>query len=174
MATSPLIFEVGALLRGATMPEHKVQRGPAPQRIGAAMIAIEEGSDMEVDATLTPLGEGIMVDGVVKAQLAGQCVRCLTGLAPTQEFTLNEVFAASADFIQGDESDEDDVPIVDGDQINLLQTLIDVAGLELPFNPVCEYFGLTCGAEDVPAPDGISGEEDDRPDPRWAGLEKFK
>ncbi|MFV8380460.1 DUF177 domain-containing protein [Corynebacterium hindlerae] len=156
------------------MPEHRTQTGPSPQRIGAEMIAIAEGEDVVVDATLTPLGEGIMVDAVVKAPLTGQCVRCLNPLAPTQEFHINEVFAVSADFIQGDESDEDDVPMVEGDQIDLLQSIIDAAGLELPFNPVCEYFDLQCGAEDVPAPDGISGEEDDRPDPRWAGLEKFK
>ena len=36
-------------------------------------------------------------------------------------------------------------------------------------------FGAEC-REDTPAPDGISeeAEDEDRPDPRWAGLEKFK
>lgn len=172
--TSPFIFNVATLVRGGVMPEQRTQTGPAPQRIGAEMIAIAEGTEVVVDATLTPLGEGIMVDAVVKAQLSGQCVRCLTPLSPEQEFHINEVFAASENFIQGEDSDDDDVPQVEGDCIDLLQSVIDVTGLELPFNPVCEDFDMECGDDEVPEPDGISGEDDDRPDPRWAGLEKFK
>lgn len=175
--TSPFVFNVAALLRGSGMPEQRTQTGPSPERIGLSMIAIEKDAPVTVDATLTPLGEGIMVDAVVTATLAGQCARCLTGLKPEQDFKINEVFAASEDFIQGDEAgdDEDEIPMVEHDQIDLLQSVIDVVGLELPFNPTCEEFGIECLQDDVPAPDGVSGEdEDELPDPRWAGLEKFK
>lgn len=172
--TSPLVFNVAALLRGANMPEQRTQTGPATERMGIEMIAIEPGTDLAVDATLTPLGGGIMVDAVVKAQLTGQCSRCLATLTPPYEVSVNEVFAASEDFIQGEDGDDEDLPEVVGDTIDLTQTVIDAVGLDLPFNPTCEYFDLECGDEDVPAPDGVSGEEDDRPDPRWAGLEKFK
>lgn len=173
--TSPFIFDCATLLRGGMMPEQRTQTGPAPVRIGVAMIGIEEGSEVTVDATLTPLGEGIMVDADVHAQLTGQCSRCLVQLDPEQTFHINEVFAASPDFIQGDEADDDEDPLpeVKDNLIDLLQTVIDAVGLELPFNPTCAEFGLECASDDVPEPDGVSGEED-RPDPRWAGLEKFK
>lgn len=172
---SPLVFNVTALLRGSGMPEQRTQTGVSEERIGVAMIAVEPGTELTVDATLTPLGEGIMVDATVSSTLTGQCSRCLTELHPAYEVTVNEVFAASEDFIQGDAGDdEDEIPQVVGDDINLTQSVIDAAGLDLPFNPTCEYFGLDCGDDEVPAPDGVSGEEDDRPDPRWAGLEKFK
>lgn len=158
------------------MPEHTVRTGPSPARIGASMIAIEEGQDVTVEATLTPLGEGILVDADITADLGGQCARCLGQLDTTRTFHINEVFSASPDFIQGEDSgdDEDEVPEVVDNRIDLLQSVIDTVGLELPFSPTCESLGLDCIAEDVPEPDGISGEEDSRPDPRWAGLEKFK
>lgn len=157
------------------MPETRTQTGPCPERIGVQMIAIEPGTPITVEATLTPLGEGIMVDAVVKTQLKGQCSRTLVDLQPDYEVSINEVFAATDTFIQGDDADdEDEIPMVVGDDIDLTQTVIDAVGLDLPFNPTCEYFGLESGDADVPAPDGVSGEEEDRPDPRWAGLEKFK
>ncbi|MDU0477996.1 YceD family protein [Staphylococcus chromogenes] len=174
--TSPFIFDCATMLRGGTMPEQRTQTGPSPVRIGAAMIAIAKDSDVTVAATLTPLGEGIMVDADVTATLTGECVRCLTELAPEQTFHISEVFAASPDFIQGDEAgdDEDELPEVVDNRIDLLQSVIDAVGLELPFSPACDSFGLDCAEGDVPEPDGVSGEENDLVDPRWAGLEKFK
>ncbi|AKK03453.1 YceD family protein [Corynebacterium epidermidicanis] len=174
--TSPFIFDCAALLRGGLMPETRTQTGPSPARIGIAMMAIDEGEEVSVAATLTPLGEGIMVDADVTAKLTGQCARCLDALHPERTFHINEVFAASADFIQGDDpdSEEDELPMVVDNRIDLLQSVIDVVGLELPFNPTCQDFGLECSDDEVPAPDGVSGEENDLIDPRWAGLEKFK
>lgn len=174
--TSPFIFDCAALLRSGTMPETRTQTGPSPVRIGAAMIAIAEGREVRVAATLTPLGEGIMVDADVVAELSGQCSHCLAELHPEQTSHISEVFAASPDFIQGDDADEDEdeLPQVEDNRINLLQSVIDTVVLELPFNPTCETFGLECTSDDVPEPDGISGEENDLVDPRWAGLEKFK
>lgn len=168
---SPFVFNCAAVMSGSGMPQHITQTGPSPERIGLPMIAIDSGSEVTVDATLTSLGSGIMVDATVSAQLSGQCSRCLAELHPMQEFHIHEVFSASDSFIQGAEADdEEDVPSVVDDQIDILQSVVDVAGLELPFNPVCEG---DCAESDVPAPDGIAGEEDNLPDPRWAGLEKF-
>ncbi|AHI23109.1 YceD family protein [Corynebacterium vitaeruminis] len=169
--TSPFVFDVGALLRSG-IPEVKTQEGPSPVRIGPAMIAIPESAPVTVHATLTSLGDAVMVDAQVTATLEGECVRCLKRLNPATEISVNAVFAASEDFITGDEAgeDEDELPMVVDDHIDLLQTVIDEAGLTLPFNPTCE--GGCEGDGDVPEPDGVSGEEE-RTDPRWAGLEKF-
>ncbi|MCQ9351660.1 YceD family protein [Corynebacterium sp. 153RC1] len=169
---NPFVFEVGQLLRSG-MPETLTQEGPAPQRIGPAMIAIPEGAEVRIDAALTPLGEAVMADATLHATLQGQCSRCLTALSPEVDLSINEVFAASEDFIQGEaaEEDEDELPVVLNDTIDLLQSFLDEAGLNLPFNPVCEG---GCEHGDVPEPDGVSGETQGQPtDPRWAGLEKF-
>lgn len=168
---SPFIFDVGAIMRRG-MAETVTQQGPSPVRIGPAMIAIEESAPVSVEATLTPLGDAVMADATVTATLTGECVRCLKPLHPETQIHVNVVFAASEDFITGDEAgdDEDELPMVDNDHIDLVQAVIDEAGLSLPFNPTCE--GGCEENSDVPAPDGISGEEE-RTDPRWAGLEKF-
>ncbi|MDY3127752.1 MAG: YceD family protein [Corynebacterium sp.] len=169
--SSPFTFDVAQLLH-ETMPEQRTQVGPTPERIGLEMIAVPQGGEVTVDATLTPLGEGILVDAHVTGTLEGQCARCLRDLHPQLDISVSQVFSASDDFIGGDpaESDEDEIPQVVGNSIDLLQTVIDEAGISLPFAPSC---GQTC---DVDTPEGvttgISGEEE-RLDPRWSGLEKF-
>ena len=175
--TSPFVFDVAELLRGPGLPVQESNTGQSPVRVGVPMIAVDEGAEVTVDATLTPLGEGVMVDATVTAPLTGQCSRCLRDLSAERSFTFNEVFSASESFIQGDAVDpeDDEVPAIVNDRLDTLQTFIDAAVLELPFNPTCEdILGEECEDNDVPLPDGISGEEDqDRVDPRWAGLEKF-
>lgn len=179
--SSPFIFNVATLLHGGTsasMPVQRTQTGPTPVRIGPEMIAVPEGGQVSVDATLTPLGEGVLVDADVSARLAGQCARCLRELDRQLDVHVSRVFSASPDFITGEEDGEDhegsgdEVPELIGDELDLLQTVIDEVVLTLPFSPTCEG-GCPAEGSDVPAPDGVSGEEGERVDPRWSGLEKF-
>lgn len=177
MATNPFVFDVADVLRGDGLPKTLTYTGPSPSRIGPEMIAIPEGAEVEVEATITPLGSGVIVDATATAQLQGQCVRCLRPLTPTETLTVSQVFSGGDDFITGDAEDDadagsgDDVPRIVDDTVDLEQAFVDEAGLNLPFNPTCQP---ECPEDsDVPAPDGISEEETDRVDPRWAGLEKF-
>lgn len=175
---SPFVFNVATLLRqNDGLPEHCTQVGPSPSRIGPEMIAIAENEEVTVDATLTSIGSGVLVDATISMRLTGQCVRCLRTLHPDFSLHISQVFADYDGLITGDEAedDEEDVPQIVEDTIDLEQTITDEAGLTLPFNPTCEG---GCHEEEtqVPTPDGVSGEvdEDDTTvDPRWAGLEKF-
>lgn len=171
--SSPFVFNVGTLVRGSAVPASVQQTGSSPVRIGPAMIAIPENGDVTVNATITPLGDALMVDADVSAELSGECVRCLRHMAPQAQFHVNEVFALTEDFITGDDGDgeEDDVTVITGDTVDILQAVIDEAGMSLPFNPQCEG-GCVQSDSDVPEPDGIAGETE-LVDPRWAGLEKF-
>ena len=109
MATNPFVFDVSGVINGDGLPETVTQTGPSPSRIGPEMIAIPEGRDVEVEATIIPLGSGVMVDATATAVLEGQCVRCLKELTPTETLRISEVFSNSDDFITGDaEVDEDD------------------------------------------------------------------
>lgn len=177
MANNPFEFDVSGVLNGDGLPETVTHTGPSPSRIGPEMIAIPAGREVEVEATLTPLGSGVMVDATLTAQLEGQCVRCLKELTPTETLRISEVYSADDDFITGDAEEEEDqgsgdeIGRVEGDTVNLEQAFVNEAGLNLPFNPTCQP---KCeGDTDVPTPDGISGEENDLVDPRWADLEKF-
>ncbi|WP_454973569.1 YceD family protein [Corynebacterium propinquum] len=179
--TSPFVFDVKALLTQQQSPEQTRHTGPAPRRIGAEMLAIEEGAEVTIDAVLHSLGSGIMADADVSAVLRGECSRCLSPLERPMTVRISQVFSAGDDFITGDAEDDEDegsgdeIPQVSHeDTIDLLQTLTDELVVALPFNPVCEG-----GCPDdslTPEPDGVSGEEDaqERIDPRWAGLEKFR
>lgn len=172
---NPFVFDVGNVVRTGAA-DYVSKTGASPVRIGPEMIAIAEGSEVEVDASLTPLGEAVMVDATIKATLTGECVRCLAPLERPTQIQINQIFAVSEDFITGDEADseEDELPTIEDDMADLTQSVIDEAGLNLPFNPTCEGECENAGddGDHVPSPDGISGEED-KVDPRWAGLEKF-
>lgn len=177
-AASPFVFDVGRVLReGAPEPFSRV--GETPERIGAEMIAVEEGAEVQLDGIVTPLGGGVLIDADVRAPLSGQCVRCLGDLAGDLDIHVSTVFSAGEGFVTGDVDDDvaDEVPGLVGDLADITQAVIDEAVLALPFNPSCEEIrGESCDEEStgVPAPDGISGEEEPSPDPRWAGLaEKF-
>ncbi len=177
---NPLKFNIASMLHGPEadgLAKIVTQTGPAPERIGVEMIAIEPGDELTVAATITPLGGAVMVDADITGTLTGQCVRCLAQLHPPLNLHISQVYATSPDFIIGDPADPqdsgsgDDIPVIEGDEVNILQAVIDEAGLTLPFNPVCD------GGCDISTPEGVtmgvSGEEQNTPDIRWAGLEKF-
>lgn len=173
--SSPFVFDVAEMLRpGADMmPEQRRNSGKSPSRIGPEMIAIPEGGDVVVEATLTPLGGGVLVDADVEATLDGQCVRCLAELHPRETIHISQVYSVTEEFNASDEDDESHEPLVVDDLIDIEQAVVDEAGLSLPFNPTCEG---SCHNDEtnVPSPDGVSGEDDEeRVDPRWSGLEKF-
>ncbi len=178
--TNPFKFNVADLIHGpgATgTPQDRTQTGPAPERIGVEMIAVPAGADVQVAATLTPLGGAVLADAHVTGTLTGQCVRCLRELHPELDLSISQVYATDPDFITGDPDEDsdagsgDEVPLIDNDELDLLQAVIDEAGLTLPFNPTCE------GGCDMELPEGVtagvSGEEEATPDIRWSGLEKF-
>ncbi|MHA2789296.1 YceD family protein [Corynebacterium sp. S7] len=178
MATNPFVFYVGDVMRGDGMPQVRQQVGPSPSRIGPEMIAIPEGGEVSIEATITPLGSGVLVDATATAVLDGECVRCLAPLHPTESITISQVFSYDDDFITGDPEDDEDkgsgdeiLHVSSDDKVDLEQSFVDEAGLSLPFNPTCQP---SCKSDesDVPEPDGVSGEEE-RTDPRWSGLEKF-
>ncbi|WKD57426.1 hypothetical protein CAPI_04340 [Corynebacterium capitovis DSM 44611] len=171
MATNPFVFNVAEVINSDGMPETLTQTGPSPSRIGPEMIALPEGGEVTVEATVTPLGSGVLVDATAHGTLQGECVRCLAPLTPSFSATVSQVFSGSEDFIVGDPSDEEDVPAMVGDTVDLEQAFVDELGMTLPFNPTCEP--ECANSEDMPSPDGVSGESNNLVDPRWAGLEKF-
>lgn len=164
--TSPFVFNIAGLNQFA----QRTQTGPSPIRIGPEMIGLAEGEEITVDATLSQLGGGVLVDADIRGRLTGQCVRCLRELHPDLELHVTQVFSGSPDFVTGEEGDDaDDLPEIVGDQVDILQAVIDEAVLALPFNPTCEN---GCADSETPAPDGVSGEFK-AVDPRWGDLEKF-
>lgn len=172
--SNPFVIHVGDIASGAS--ETINTTGPSPVRWGAQMLAVEENTPVSVTATINNLGEAFMVNAEVDGEATGTCARCLQPLNPEFTVRVNEVFGANPDFIEGDEAEEGEGPnLVEDNAIDISQLVIDEAGLNTPFSPTCETYGTAC-QESTPEPDGISEdvEAEDTPDPRWAGLEKFK
>jgi len=141
-----------------------------PIRIGTQMVAIEPGTDMDLDLRMEAVSEGVLVTGTACGETSGQCSRCLEPLEGTVTVFLTELFAYPDSETDKTSSDEE-VHRVDDDQIDLEQSLIDAIGLELPLAPLCreDCPGLCpdCGV----ALDGAEpGHSHDKIDPRWAGL----
>lgn len=145
-----------------------------PSTIGVEFIQLPERTGVQLDLALTCVDEGVLVSGPVTGRARVECARCLGEFQTDVEVTLAEMYAEGGT-ATADGADEDEVRLLDDDLIDLEPALVDAFGLEFPMSPTCTDYGLPeCVNQDTPEPDGVSGEEQDRIDPRWAGLaEKF-
>jgi uncharacterized protein len=149
------------------------REAPAPpddRRVGLDVIAVPAGATITLDVRLESVSEGVYVSGTASAPLRGECVRCLDELSDVLTVDLGELFAYP-DSATDETTDEDELPRVVDEHVDLEQTVRDAVVLALPANPVC--------AEDCPGlcPD-CGGRRADLPpdhghetlDPRWAAL----
>ena len=196
MDANPFIFDIARLGKD---PLTLTQTGAAPVRLGAEMMVIAEGTPVEVTATIYPLGEGVQADITATGTAVATCVRCLREHQIAADVQATGIFALSPRFISQSDSfggsgtggpgtggsgaggsgaggssgdEDDDVPLIENDLMDVTQLLIDEAGTQFPFNPTClTLTGTDCSDDaDVPAPDGISGEQTD---PRWDALKNW-
>lgn len=139
---------------------------PAPTGLGIDVLGVPEGSPIELDVRLEAVMEGVLVTGTARAQLSGECTRCLEPLENELEVDLQELFA-----YERDAEDDDETSQVEGDLIDLEPLLRDAVVLALPFGPLCreDCPGLCpeCGARLADDPQHSHGEAID---PRWAAL----
>lgn len=171
---SPLVIDVSRLGRrpGSFLPYQETV--PSPVRIGAELVAIEEGALLELDLQLQSVSEGVLVSGTVSAPTVGECARCLTALTGDVEIDLTELYAYP-DSTTDETTEADEMGRVGAsgqdDTVDLEQPIIDAVGLALPFSPLCrpDCPGLCpdCG---VALATAEPGHHHDKIDPRWAKL----
>lgn len=173
--SNPFVLPVHDIAVGATEPVDT--SGASPIRWGGNMLAVEEGASVEVHGTLASMGEAVLANVQVTGEATGTCALCLQDITTTFAYTISDVFGFHADFISGDEAeeDEDEPLLVEDNAVDITQLVVDEAGLNAPFSPVCADYDQMC-RDDIPAPDGVSEEvaAERKTDPRWAGLEKFQ
>jgi uncharacterized protein len=141
----------------------------APADLGNEVIGVAKDSDVTVEISLESVMEGVYVTGTAHAHATGECVRCLDPVEAEVEADLQELYLYVAPERSGDE-EPDELPLVDGDYIDLEPTLRDAIVTALPFQPVCspDCLGLCsrCGARLADDPT----HSHDEVDPRWAAL----
>jgi uncharacterized protein len=148
---------------------------PALEGLGLVdVIAVPVGTDVDVEVLLESVVEGVLVSGTASAPTAGTCSRCLDPISGQVEVELTELFAYPFSTTE-ETTDEDEVPRLVDDRIDLEPVVRDAVVLTLPQVPLCspDCPGLCpeCGGKWAElGPD--HGHE--KIDPRWAALnERF-
>jgi uncharacterized protein len=148
---------------------------PAPTDLGIAVARVPEGSPIEIDLRLESVLEGILVTGTAELDVDAECARCLDPVHWEEGVDFSELFVYPATDARGavvEEAGEDDdpLPLVEDDLIDLEPTLRDAVVLSLPMAPVCreDCAGLCveCGVRLDDSP----GHSHHTTDPRWSAL----
>ena len=145
---------------------------PAPDHLGTDLVAVPEGSLLQLELQLESVMEGVYVTGTVHGRATGQCGRCLIEVEQDVDVDLQELYAYPGKRPDGGQ-DEDDLPELEGDLLDLEPALRDAVVPALPFQPVCrdDCPGLCseCGARLADDP----GHHHDVVDPRWSALQSL-
>ena len=139
------------------------------------VIAVPKGSEVDLDVLLESVVEGVLVTGTARAEVAGECSRCLDPIAgDTVEVEFTELFAYP-DSATEQTTDEDEIARLVNDLVDLEPVVRDATVLALPSVPLCrpDCAGLCpdCG---VKWADLGPDHRHETIDPRWAALtERF-
>jgi uncharacterized protein len=146
------------------------RRVPSPAGLGLDTIHVPDGAPLALDLRLQSVTEGVLITGTVTAPIVGECGRCLE---PVEQVFIGDVceLFAYPDSLTEATTDQDKVPRIEADLINLEPLVRDTVVLGLPITPLCrsdcEGLWATCGQRlELLEPDHAH----DVIDPRWAAL----
>lgn len=160
----PLVLDIRELGRRAGSMLEVDRTVPAPGDLGAGVAVVAEGSDLELSVRLESVVEGVLASGTASVTVVGECARCLD---PVE---WDETVAFSELFVHEPGPDGEELPVLDGDLLDLEPVVRDAVVLALPLAPLCSQdcpgLCIQCGAR---LADDL-GHAHEVIDPRWAGL----
>jgi uncharacterized protein len=171
--TSPWVFSTRELGRRAGVARRLSRTIPAPgepEVVGLDVVAVPEGSPIELQVQLESVTEGVYASGTIRAALVGECSRCLDEFTDEVTERFGELYAYP-DSITDETTGEDELPRVVDEHVDVEQLVRDALLGDLPMAPLCspDCRGLCseCGEKwaDVPPDHGH-----ETLDPRWAAL----
>jgi DUF177 domain-containing protein len=160
----PLVFDISELGRraGAMLEVDRTVRAPAD--LGGGVTVVPAGSELELDLRFESVVEGVLVSGTAAVTVTGECARCLDPISWDETVGLTELF------LHEPGPADEDLPLLDGDLLDLRQVVRDAVVLALPLAPLCrpDCPGLCsdCGARLADDPT----HSHETIDARWAGL----
>ncbi len=153
---------------------------PSPADMGVALARVLPGSPVELELRLESVMEGVLVSGSADVHVDAECARCLDPTSWDEVIEFNELFVYPATDSRGavveelGDEDEDPLPKLQDDMIDLEATLRDAVVLGFPLAPVCQSdcAGLcsVCGIK----LDDNPGHLHEQLDPRWAALSALR
>lgn len=144
---------------------------PAPAGWEVSATEVPAGSPIELSVRLEGVVEGVLVTGTARVVQAAECSRCLDPTRSEVVVPVQQLFEYP-DQVQPEEEsgEEEPLPTLNGELLDLEPVLRDAVVLELPQAPVCspDCPGLCpqCGARLAEEPD----HEHRDSDPRWGAL----
>jgi uncharacterized protein len=162
---SPLVFDTRELGRraGSMLELHRDLTAPAGWELD--LVRVPVGTAVSLDLRLESVMDGVLASAELQAPLSAECGRCLQPVERRLDVSIAELFVYEPD------PDDDEVPVLDGDLLDLEPVLRDAVVLALPFNPVCDEtcagLCVTCGER---LDDLEPGHSHEVLDPRWAAL----
>lgn len=141
----PLVFDIATLGSASARREQRVV--PAPAELGAGLVRVPEGAQLQLDVQLEDVSEGVLVTAEVTAPLVGECARCLDEFMSSMQVRFQEMFVPSGP--DAADGTSDDGYVLGGSLLDLEPALRDALVLDLPLSPLCDddCQGLcgTCG-----------------------------
>lgn len=174
-AASPLVLDTRALGRRAGAMTVVQRSFPAPAGWGVSTCEVAPGSEVDLSVRLEGVVEGVLVSGTVTVRTTADCSRCLDVVHRLLQVDLQQLFEYPdvAAALPSEATDEEPLPTLQGDLIDLEPTVRDAVVLDLPLVPLCsdDCPGLceTCGARLADDPGHHHQEQDDR----WAALQTW-
>ncbi|AGM08666.1 YceD family protein [Amycolatopsis keratiniphila] len=168
---NPWVLDTRELGRHAGLSKAVQRSIPVETALGVPdVITIDAGSSLELDLLLESVVEGVLVSGTASAVATGHCSRCLDPITEDVEVDLTELFAYPGSATE-ETTDEDEIPRLVDDRIDLEPTVRDAVVLALPLAPLCteDCRGL-CTECGVKWADLEPGHGHEKIDPRWAAL----
>jgi len=146
---------------------------PAPPGIGAELTGNVVGR-----VELTNAGRSVAARGRITGEATLRCSRCLQEFGWPFEIGFVETCALreidDPVHYQAEEDEEDPIPILDDEIVDLSELVRQLIAVELPYCPLCrpDCAGLCprCGADLNREPCGCG---DESVDPRWAKLKSL-
>ena len=173
MTDSPFVISTRELGRQPGSMETVEFSVSSEQDLGNQVIGISAGSPIELDLRLESVMDGVLVTGTVRGEATGECVRCLRPVTAEVAVDLTELFVhQGTEHPDAEEfGDDEELPQVHAETVNLEPAVIDAVVTSLPLRPLCdpECPGLCpdCG---IRLDEAEPGHRHERTDPRWDAL----
>jgi uncharacterized metal-binding protein YceD (DUF177 family) len=134
---SSLVLDVRSLPRRPGSMSEVTRQASAPADLGVAMARVREGSPIELDIRLESVMDGVLVTGTADLEVSAECSRCLDPIVWDETVKFTELFTYPATDARGArvqeiEEDDDPLPVLEDDLIDLEPLIRDAVVLDLP------------------------------------------
>ncbi len=93
---------------------------------------------LDYDLMLTNAGDGILASGIVRAQVEGECDRCLEPASFDLSAEVNEYFLFEEPEELADDEDEVDFSLVEDDRIDVSEAIMAALLMDTPYVVLCK------------------------------------